>query len=257
MGSACSVWTILGLPQLMERVLSGSMLLRLQVALQGCCPKQTQHFMHFPGLSHSGSGSRVLHKGTDLVGCAFCAFPRFEQLRRPTALRAHCPRWSVHLNHLPSPGRSVPQVHCESTVSAVPCLLWGADVRLRPSWQMSTVQDPRKTWLAIGSLLTVWWRMPFLRLRLPLAFRLWLLYACLSTSGRRCGEERPARSQLTLLWYSLNPLFCEPARLRVSLEPLAGKFSFSVSLWLSHSLGCYLMLVPSDCIQGIQAWSLP
>ena len=106
---------------------------------------------------------------------------------------------------------------------------------------MSTVQDPRKTWLAIGSLLTVWWRMPFLRLRLPLAFRLWLLHACLSTSGRRRGEERPARSQLTLLWYSLNPLFCEPARLRGSLEPLAGKFSLSLFfflfLWLSQSFG--------------------
>ena len=37
--------------------------------------------MHFPGLSHSGSGSRVLHKGTDLVGPAFCALPRSEQLR--------------------------------------------------------------------------------------------------------------------------------------------------------------------------------
>jgi len=24
---------------------------------------------------------------------------------------------------------------------------------------MSTIQDPRKTWLATGSLLTVWWRM--------------------------------------------------------------------------------------------------
>ena len=39
------------------------------------------------------------------------------------------------------------------------CLLWGADLRLRHSWQMSTVQDPRKTWLASGSLLAVWWRM--------------------------------------------------------------------------------------------------
>ena len=154
-GCACSVWTIFGLPQLMERVLSRCTLLRLQIALQGCCPEQTHHFMHFPGLSHSGSGSRVLHKGTDLVGCAFCAFPRFEQLRQPAALRAHCLRRSVHLNHLPSPGRSVSQVHCESTVLGVPCLLWGADLRLRPSWQMSTVQDPRKTWLALGSLLTV------------------------------------------------------------------------------------------------------
>ena len=26
------------------------------------------------------------------------------------------------------------------------CLLWGADTRLRPSWQISTIQYPRKTW---------------------------------------------------------------------------------------------------------------
>ena len=37
--------------------------------------------MHFPGLSLSGSGSQVLHKGADLVGPAFCARPRSEQLR--------------------------------------------------------------------------------------------------------------------------------------------------------------------------------
>ena len=37
--------------------------------------------MHFPGLSCSGSGTRVLLKGTDLVGPAFCALPRSEQLR--------------------------------------------------------------------------------------------------------------------------------------------------------------------------------
>ena len=53
------------------------------------------------------------------------------------------------------------------------CLLWGADLRLQPSWQMSTVQDPRKLWLATGSLLTVWWRMPSLGPRVPLAFQLW------------------------------------------------------------------------------------
>ena len=29
--------------------------------------------LNFPGLSRSGSGSRVLHKGADLVGPAFCA----------------------------------------------------------------------------------------------------------------------------------------------------------------------------------------
>ena len=68
----------------------------------------------------------------------------------------------------------------------------------------------------------------------------------------------PVRSQLALLWYSLNSSFCEQARLRLMLELDAGKFSlFSLSLWLSHSLGCYLMLVPSDCPQGIQVLSLP
>ena len=36
------------------------------------------------------------------------------------------------------------------------CLLWGADLWLRPSWWMSTIQDPRKTWLTTGSLLSVW-----------------------------------------------------------------------------------------------------
>ena len=49
----------------------------------GKCLRWALGCMHFPGLSlsGSGSGSRVLHKGADLVGPAFCAFPRSEQLR--------------------------------------------------------------------------------------------------------------------------------------------------------------------------------
>ena len=31
--------------------------------------------VHFPGLSRSGSGFRVLHNGADFVGPLFCAFP--------------------------------------------------------------------------------------------------------------------------------------------------------------------------------------
>ena len=58
-----------------------SILLRLQVALQGNCLKQALGFVHFPGLSHSGSGSQVLHKGTDSVRRAFFALPRSEQFR--------------------------------------------------------------------------------------------------------------------------------------------------------------------------------
>ena len=47
----------------------------------GNCLRPSLGCMHFPGLSCSGSGTRVLHKGTDLVGPVFCALPRSEQLR--------------------------------------------------------------------------------------------------------------------------------------------------------------------------------
>ena len=97
MGSAHSVWITLGLPPITACVLSQSTLLRLQVALQGNCPKRALGFMHFPGLSRSGSGSQVLHKGTDSVGPVFCALPRSEELRRPGAWWAHYPRFVVRL----------------------------------------------------------------------------------------------------------------------------------------------------------------
>ena len=87
-GSACSVWTTLGLPPLTACVLSRSTLLRLQVALQGNSLKWALVCMHFPGLSHSGSGSQVLHKGADSVGPALCALPRSEQLATRYLARA-------------------------------------------------------------------------------------------------------------------------------------------------------------------------
>ena len=82
--------------------------------------------------------------------------------------------------------------------------------------------------------------------RLPLAFRLWLSPARLSLQR----GEGPVRSRLGLLWCSLNPLFCE--RAMQSRESL-----FYFSLWLSHSLGCYLVLAPPDCPRGTRALSLP
>ena len=72
--------------------------------------------------------------------------------------------------------------------------------------------------------------------------------------------DGPVCSWLALLWYSLNPLFYEQARLHLRLELCSGKLSlsfFPLSLWLSHSLGCYLTLATSDCPQGIQSRSLP
>ena len=126
------------------RVLSWSTLLRLQVALQGNSPKQALGFAHFPGPSISGD--QLLGECT--VPCDLCI-----------------------LTTAP-----VPDTWFPGCAARAVCLLLGDDLWLRPSWQMSTVQDPRKTWLATGSLLTVWWRM-------PLVFQLWLLPSCLSASA--------------------------------------------------------------------------
>ena len=44
-------------------------------------PRPALGCMHLPGLSHSGSGTRVVLRGADSVGPAFCALPRSKQLR--------------------------------------------------------------------------------------------------------------------------------------------------------------------------------
>ena len=49
------------------------------------CLRPALGCMHFPGLSGSGSGTRVVLKGANSVGPAFCALPRSEQLRGPGA----------------------------------------------------------------------------------------------------------------------------------------------------------------------------
>ena len=48
----------------------------------GNCLRWALGSIHFPGLSCSGSGSWVLHKGADLVGPAFFALSRSEHLRQ-------------------------------------------------------------------------------------------------------------------------------------------------------------------------------
>ena len=47
----------------------------------GNCLRWALDCMYFPGLSHSASGTRVVLRGADSVGPAFCALPRSEQLR--------------------------------------------------------------------------------------------------------------------------------------------------------------------------------
>ena len=66
------------------------------------------------------------------------------------------------------------------------------------------------------------------------------------------ASSPPVFTQSFVLWVAQQCL---------RLELFAGKLSLSLSLffslWLSHSLGCYLTLAPSDGPQGIQAQSLP
>ena len=87
----------------------------------GNCLKQALGCVHFPGLSRSGSGSPVLHKGIDLVGPVFCALSRSEQLRRPSAWRAHSPQVCGASYHLSGPSLSVSWLR-SSTPSQVCCV---------------------------------------------------------------------------------------------------------------------------------------
>ena len=81
LASVCTVSATLGLP-----LLTGvcTFLVYTAQAL-GCsagnCPVLALGCMHLPRLSCSGSGTRVVLRGADSVGPAFCALPRSEQLR--------------------------------------------------------------------------------------------------------------------------------------------------------------------------------
>ena len=193
-GSACSGWTTLGLPQ-----------------PRAACVSWV-HTAQAPGCS-----ARALSQ----VDPAFLALPRSKQLRFSHAPQGHRPSWVVCFVPFPGLKSSGDQMFGEHTVpgglyvlftSLVPatwfpkcamCLLWGADLRLWHTWQMSTIYYPRKTWLATRSLLTVWWKMQSLgpRLKQPLAVWLWLSHDCLSASWE--GGPYMAASLLSFVIWSI------------------------------------------------------
>ena len=161
---------------------------------------QTQlglHFVPFPGLR--SSGDQVLGKHTIPGVWCILSPPRFRPLSFLGASQ-------------------------ERHLTCSVCLLWGPELRLQPSWKMSTIQDPRKTWLAVLGACSQFdggcslWGKDCV---LPLALVVTCLPLCLWRG------EGLVQSQLALLWYSVNPLFCEPARLCLKLELYAGKFSLS------------------------------
>ena len=96
-GSACSIWTTLGLPQLtvvcvlpvfsaQSPGFSAWVLPKAGPAFHALCRSKLLRFKFL-----------VLHKGTDSVGSVFCALPRSEQLSQPDGWSAHSPRCAVHL----------------------------------------------------------------------------------------------------------------------------------------------------------------
>ena len=108
------------LSPLMACVLSHSTLLRFQVALQGNCLRRALGCVHFPGLSHSGSGSLVLHKSTDSSGPEFVPFPGPSSSGYQVLGECPFPRWGSASYHLPGPSHSVSWVHRESPISGLP-----------------------------------------------------------------------------------------------------------------------------------------
>ena len=107
--------------------------------------------VHFPGLSCSDSGFRVLHKDVDSVGPAFCAFP------------GRSSSGSQELDERTLPGCSVPYPLCGSSLSfragwlGAPCV---------PSGKLVSGCDPPggcrpsrisgSLWLEARSLLAIW-----------------------------------------------------------------------------------------------------
>ena len=156
MGSACSVWTTLGLSQLMAHVLSQSTLLRLQIALQGNCPRWALGFVHFPGLSCSGSGSQVPTKAQTPMDMHFVPFPGPSSSGDQVLGEHTLQRWQVHLITSLVPAAWFPGWSQLRLLRCGQCLFWGADIWLQPSRRMSTIQNPRKSWLATRSLPAVW-----------------------------------------------------------------------------------------------------
>ena len=140
------------------------------------------------------------HKGT-VSACVLCP----SQVRAAQVTRCFASALSQVYGtsyHLPSPSHSVSWVHRKSAFSSLPCVLWGADLRLN---LLVDVNRPRSQENLVSN-----WEPPHSLVEdascLPV-----LAAACLPLCLQQ--GEGPVHGWPALLWYSLNLLFCEQARL--------------------------------------------
>ena len=144
--SACSIWTTLGLPRSWLRVLFWcAYTAQAPGCTAGVLSKVCSVFRALPRsklLRFTFSGTPQRHR---LVWvCVLClsqvlAAQATRCLARALSQLGHgsySPPWSQSLGVLGVPS--------ECHLRGVMCVLWGADLRLQPSWQTSTIQDPRK-----------------------------------------------------------------------------------------------------------------
>ena len=129
------------------------------------------------------------------LGLRFVSFPRPSSSGDQVVGERRCCDLSPH-SSLPFSFLGVKPVR---VLRCAVCLFWGADLWLRPAWWMSTIQNPKKSWLATKpacSLVddaSLGLQLPLLALAAP---------TCLSPAG-----DGLVRSWLALL----SPLFCEQA----------------------------------------------
>ena len=198
------------------------------------------HGLHFSGsrllcreMSEAGPGLHALSRSKPLRfrfrfsstpqrcrfgwACILCPSQvRAAQVTRCLA-RAVTPRWAGYLITSPSQLLTFLGVQQACLLRCSVCLFWGADLWLRPSQWVSTIQNPKNSWLAMEPACSLVEDASLDRACLQFGrrclsgvtiatFWLWLPPACLSTVG-----DGPVRSLLALLWCLLSPLFCEQA----------------------------------------------
>jgi len=169
--------------------------------------------MPFPGLNHSGSGSgsRVLHKGTDSVGPAFLCPSLVRAAQATRCLVSTLSQVCGAFYHLPGPIRLFSWVCSGSAVSGVLCVSSGELIsECNPPGRCQPSRIPERLGWQLGET-----AHNLVENAVPRAETAPHLPALAGTHLPLClwQGEGLVHSWLALLWYLLNLLFCEQARL--------------------------------------------